>query len=129
MSRHFSLLTHWLLRFSMAVIVLLSMLSSLYAQDATAPTASQDPAVIDQAWQKASSKYDSQRSSLLKDVNSANAQGPYRADWESIQKIEAPEWYRDAKFGIFIHWGVFSVPAFGSEWYPRTDVPGRKYGV
>lgn len=30
---------------------------------------------------------------------------------------EAPEWYRDAKFGIFIHYGVYSVPAFGDEWY------------
>ena len=40
-----------------------------------------------------------------------------------------PEWYRDAKFGIFIHWGVYSVPAFGNEWYPRTDVSGRISGV
>ena len=30
-----------------------------------------------------------------------------------------PDWFRDAKFGIFIHWGVYSVPAFGKEWYPR----------
>jgi hypothetical protein len=32
---------------------------------------------------------------------------------------EVPAWYLDAKFGIFIHWGVYSVPAFGNEWYPR----------
>ena len=31
-----------------------------------------------------------------------------------------PEWFRDAKFGIFIHWGVYAVPAFGNEWYPRN---------
>ena len=31
-----------------------------------------------------------------------------------------PDWYQDAKFGIFIHWGVYSVPAFGDEWYPRN---------
>jgi alpha-L-fucosidase len=31
-----------------------------------------------------------------------------------------PEWYKDAKFGIFIHWGAYSVPAFGNEWYPRN---------
>ena len=31
-----------------------------------------------------------------------------------------PEWYQDAKFGIFIHWGVYCVPAFGNEWYPRN---------
>jgi alpha-L-fucosidase len=45
--------------------------------------------------------------------------GPYRSSWESLQKYEVPQWYADAKFGIFIHWGVYSVPAFGSEWYPR----------
>ena len=31
-----------------------------------------------------------------------------------------PDWYLDAKFGIFIHWGVYAVPAFGNEWYPRN---------
>ena len=50
------------------------------------------------------------RTALLKDVDSANAQGPFRADWESLQKFEVPEWYRDAKFGIFIHWGVVFGP-------------------
>lgn len=46
--------------------------------------------------------------------------GPYRADWQSLQKYGVPDWYQDAKFGIFIHWGVYSVPAYGSEWYPRN---------
>jgi alpha-L-fucosidase len=46
--------------------------------------------------------------------------GPYAADWASLAEVsEAPEWFRDAKFGIYFHWGVYSVPAFGSEWYPR----------
>ncbi len=85
----------------------------------TTPTAAQDPAVIDQAWQKASAKYDAPRSALLKEVDRGAHQGPFHPDWESLQKYEAPEWYKDAKFGIFIHWGVYSVPAFGSEWYPR----------
>jgi alpha-L-fucosidase len=93
--------------------------SNLHAQTATAPTASQDPETIDQIWQKASSKYDSQRATLLKDVDNADHEGPFRPDWESLQKYDVPAWYRDAKFGIFIHWGVYSVPAFGSEWYPR----------
>ena len=44
----------------------------------------------------------------------------YQPTWESLSKYECPEWYRDAKFGIFIHWGVYSVPAFGNEWYPRN---------
>src|SRR6266487_3627062 len=100
-------------------LLALCAFSNLNAQNATAPTASQDPENIDQIWQKASSKYDSQRAALLKDVETMDRQGPFRPDWESLRKYEAPEWYRDAKFGIFIHWGVYSVPAFGSEWYPR----------
>lgn len=47
------------------------------------------------------------------------AQERYQATWESLKKYNTPDWFRDAKFGIFIHWGVYSVPAFGSEWYPR----------
>ena len=93
-----------------------------YAQTAsspTAPTAAQEPVLIDQAWQKASAKYDAQRSAMLKEVDRVDHQGPFRPDWESLQKYEVPEWYKDAKFGIFIHWGVYSVPAFGNEWYPR----------
>jgi alpha-L-fucosidase len=45
----------------------------------------------------------------------------YRADWASLEQAEpAPEWFKDAKFGIYFHWGVYSVPAFGNEWYPRN---------
>ncbi len=87
--------------------------------DALAPTASQDPAVIDQIWQKSVSKYDAERTKILQDVDKVNASGPFRPDWESLQTYRVPEWYEDAKFGIFIHWGVYAVPAFGSEWYPR----------
>lgn len=43
----------------------------------------------------------------------------FEENWESLQGYEIPEWFQDAKFGIFIHWGPYSVPAFGSEWYPR----------
>jgi alpha-L-fucosidase len=43
----------------------------------------------------------------------------YEPTWESLGRYSAPQWYEDAKFGIFIHWGVYSVPAFGNEWYPR----------
>ena len=56
----------------------------------------------------------------------------YAADWESLKKHNpAPEWFRDAKFGIYFHWGVYCVPAFGSEWYPRhmhdTNRPEYKH--
>ena len=47
--------------------------------------------------------------------------GSYTAAWSSVdQHPPAPEWFQDAKFGIYYHWGVFSVPAFGNEWYPRN---------
>jgi alpha-L-fucosidase len=103
-----------------AVVFVLSAFPNLCAQSATASTASEDPVSIDQKWQKASSKYDSQRVARLKEVDDADREGPFRPDWESLQKYEAPEWYKDAKFGIFIHWGAYSVPAFGNEWYPRN---------
>jgi alpha-L-fucosidase len=86
----------------------------------TQPSSLQDAESIDKTWQRASSKYDSQRRALLKEVDREAHDGPYRADWQSLQKYEIPDWYKDAKFGIFIHWGVYSVPAFGNEWYPRN---------
>lgn len=105
-------------RFRGAVFALFAACTA-HAQSPTAPTVSESPEKIDELWQKASGKYDAQRTELLKDVENADRGGPYRADWESLKSYEAPEWYKDAKFGIFIHWGAYSVPAFGSEWYPR----------
>ncbi len=46
-------------------------------------------------------------------------QTPYEPTWESLQTYEVPEWFKDAKFGIYTHWGVYSVPAWENEWYPR----------
>lgn len=44
---------------------------------------------------------------------------PYTEDWDSMAKhTAAPEWMHDAKLGIYFHWGVYTVPAHGSEWYP-----------
>ena len=62
-------------------------------------------------------------SPYLKKINEVIEKGPYSNNWHSLSEYEVPEWYRKAKFGIFIHWGVFSVPAFGNEWYSRTFVP------
>lgn len=52
-------------------------------------------------------------------VDEVVAKGPFSDSWESLCTYEPAKWYRNAKFGIFIHWGVYSVPAFGNEWYPR----------
>ena len=51
-----------------------------------------------------------------------NAQKKYQPNWESLDSRPTPDWFADAKFGIFIHWGPYSVPAWSpkgtySEWY------------
>ena len=55
----------------------------------------------------------------LATIDEAIAGGPFAADWDSLTENGVADWYRDAKLGIFIHWGVYAVPAFGNEWYPR----------
>lgn len=48
------------------------------------------------------------------------AENKYEPTWESLsQHKAAPEWLKDAKLGIYFHWGPYCVPAFGNEWYPR----------
>lgn len=70
------------------------------------------------------------------------SQQKYEADWTSIDSRPIPEWFEDAKFGIFLHWGIYSVPAWGptdgsiyekyAEWYwsrmmqPETET-GKKF--
>lgn len=51
------------------------------------------------------------------------------ADWESINQRGYPQWFRDAKLGIFVHWGLYSVPAYGpsdgyAEWFFRGLMTG-----
>ncbi len=53
-------------------------------------------------------------------VSAGVEQGPFRASWDSLTGTTVPRWYEDGKFGIFVHWGVYSVPAFDNEWYPRN---------
>ena len=46
--------------------------------------------------------------------------GPFQPTWDSIQQnYKDPDWFRDGKFGIMMHWGIYSVPAHASEWYVR----------
>lgn len=56
----------------------------------------------------------------LKMIDDVIKNGKYKDTWESLQQYQPPEWYKNAKFGIFIHWGIYSVPAFESEWYSRN---------
>jgi alpha-L-fucosidase len=53
-------------------------------------------------------------------ASTPTADGPFQPTWESIQQNYAfPQWYVDGKFGITMHWGLFSVPAFHNEWYEQ----------
>ena len=56
----------------------------------------------------------------LEKIEACIAAGEYKDTWDSLAKHKTPQWFLDAKFGIFIHWGIYSVPAFGSEWYSRN---------
>lgn len=75
----------------------------------------------------------------------ARAQAPYQATWESLDKHQIPQWYDDAKIGLSMHWGVYSVPAWApreqgisyAEWYgkrmnepknPTMDYHRETYG-
>ena len=55
----------------------------------------------------------------LAGIDQFNAQGDWEPTWESLTTHEIPEWFQDAKFGIYAHLGVYCVPAYGTEWYPR----------
>ena len=48
-------------------------------------------------------------------LNTAVAQ--YEPTWQSLDSRPLPQWYDEAKIGIFVHWGVFSVPAYVSSWF------------
>ena len=46
------------------------------------------------------------------------ADGPFKPSWESLKQYRCPDWFRDAKFGIWAHWGPQSVPRHG-DWYAQ----------
>ena len=109
----------------LAVLMLLSaplvIAQGSASADPLAPTQGvKSAAEIDREWQQSVSKYDGERNRLLAEEERQENDGPYRADWPTLMKYEQPQWYKDAKFGIFIHWGVYSVPAAENEWYPRN---------
>ena len=61
---------------------------------------------------------------LVSSSSLALGQAPPAQDWSALSDRATPAWFEDAKFGIFIHWGVYSVPSFCdtttySEWYQR----------
>ena len=61
----------------------------------------------------------------LQDIPAVPA-GPFAETWESVRRnYKDPGWFRNGKFGIMMHWGIYSVPAHGSEWYVRYMYGGN----
>ena len=56
----------------------------------------------------------------LNAIDAVVAQGPYTDTWESLSQVQVPGWFPDAKFGIFTHWGLYTVPEYRNEWYSRN---------
>jgi len=56
---------------------------------------------------------------MVSPIPDLEGEGPYKATWESLVQYECPEWYRDAKFGIWNHWSPQCVPEDG-DWYARS---------
>ena len=62
---------------------------------------------------------------ILETVEQVIAQGPYAPNWASLMEAKVPEWFCQRRLGIFIHWGLYSVPANSNEWYSKNMyVPG-----
>jgi alpha-L-fucosidase len=56
----------------------------------------------------------------IKEIDEMIKLGPFSDSWESLQEKSISKWFKRDKFGIFIHWGLYSIPAFKNEWYPRN---------
>ena len=63
----------------------------------------------------------------LKKIDEVIENGKYKDDWSTMMDKKVPDWYRNAKFGIFIHWGPYCVPAYDNEWYPYHLYKGTQY--
>lgn len=58
--------------------------------------------------------------SELQKIEEVIQNGPYFDNWDSLASMQVPPWFLQAKFGIFIHWGLYSIPAHNNEWYSRN---------
>ncbi len=74
-------------------------------------------------------KYKQNLQNYLIKIDDVITKGKYKADWGSLMNHKVPDWYQNAKFGIFIHWGLYSVAGV-SDWYARfMYMPhNEKYG-
>lgn len=56
----------------------------------------------------------------LEEIDRVIQKGPFHADWNSLTQFSVPDWFSKAKFGIFVHWGLYSIAAHSNEWYSRN---------
>ncbi|MDO5518870.1 MAG: alpha-L-fucosidase [bacterium] len=56
----------------------------------------------------------------LNTIDQVIEKGPYKDNWASLTKVQVPSWFPKAKLGIFIHWGLYSIPQNSNEWYSRN---------
>ena len=87
----------------LSVLVMLAMVKTLFAQNESVDPMKPHPQVA----------------GAIAKIEIGSTKGPFQPKWDSLKSYQIPDWYKDAKLGIFIHWGAYSVPAYGSEWYPR----------
>lgn len=106
--------------------------SSLSLRAADLSATQVDPSVI--AAGGNSQGYDMAPETRLEVVEAAVAQiptklptGPYQPTWESLkQNYRVPAWFYEAKFGLFMHWGLYAVPAHHNEWYEKHMYAGDR---
>jgi alpha-L-fucosidase len=107
------------IRFASLIVIAMSSLC-------VAQTASTQPANL-MATGGNANNYDMAPETRLEVVQAAVAQlpdqipsGPVKPDWDSLKAYyKVPQWFVDAKFGLFMHWGLYSVPAHHNEWYKQ----------
>lgn len=57
---------------------------------------------------------------LTSEIEEYIKKGPFNPTWESLSKYQISPWFNKSKFGIFIHWGLYSIAEFNNEWYSRN---------
>lgn len=64
--------------------------------------------------------YNADKKAYMETIDKVIKNGPFDDSWETLTDMNIPSWFCRDKFGIFIHWGLYSVPAFNNEWYSRN---------
>ncbi len=128
------------MRIPVAILLCLSALalptSSTFAANAPAPEVLSDAAVQAASAATAAAKTDAPATVVFTpttelpgvtvDKLAPIPPGPFQPTWDSIRaNYKTPAWFTEGKFGIFMHWGLYAVPAHASEWYVKYMYGGN----